>query len=250
MTDMSPESQDLLDLARNGDDPSDADRKRVRSALATSLAAGAAASATARLASASTKTAVAAGAATTTGKIAAWVAVGALAGVGATSTVLFVTGGSHDARTERVAPQVAVSPASQAIVEAPAPPPVAEPGTDPVAATDEAAPPVVKPAETAPAARAAAKPAASSLAAETALISEARAALGRGDAERALALLAEHERTYGSGALREERLAARVFALCALGRRAEAAATAATLLRESPGTPQRARVLDSCAYHP
>jgi hypothetical protein len=98
-----------------------------------------------------------------------------------------------------------------------------------------------------PAVAAATRGAPSSLGAETALLENARAALGRGDAAGALALLDEHERDFPRGVLVEERLAARVFALCGLGRTAEAERVAERLLRHSPSSPLRARVLQSCA---
>jgi hypothetical protein len=87
----------------------------------------------------------------------------------------------------------------------------------------------------------------SSLGAETALLENARAALGRGDAAGALSVLDEHERDFPRGVLVEERLATRVFALCSLGRRTEAQGVAERLLRHSPSSPLRARVLQSCA---
>jgi RNA polymerase sigma-70 factor (ECF subfamily) len=80
------------------------------------------------------------------------------------------------------------------------------------------------------------------------LLESARAALGRGDAPAALALLERHELEFPTGTLVEERLAAKVLALCSLGRRDEAARAASRLLRMSPNSPLRARILDSCAY--
>jgi RNA polymerase sigma-70 factor (ECF subfamily) len=94
----------------------------------------------------------------------------------------------------------------------------------------------------------AAPPIVTSLGPETALLESARTALGRGDASGAIALLERHEREFPAGALVEERLAAKVLALCSLGRREEAARTASRLLRLSPTSPLRARILDSCAY--
>jgi hypothetical protein len=91
-------------------------------------------------------------------------------------------------------------------------------------------------------------PSPSSLAVEMRLIETARAALSGGDARRALALLEEHEREYPAGALVEERRASKVFALCELGRRAEATRAAAEFLKTSPSSPLRGRVLDSCGF--
>jgi hypothetical protein len=90
----------------------------------------------------------------------------------------------------------------------------------------------------------------STLGAETSLLEAARTALGQGNPAGALSLLERHEREFPGGALVEERLAAKVFALCGLGRRTEAVRTAARLLESSPNSPLRARVLDSCAYRP
>ena len=67
------------------------------------------------------------------------------------------------------------------------------------------------------------------LAAEVALLSRAQGALRNGRPVLALEVLNEHERKFGNGQLREERIAARVQALCALGRTAEARAQLAQL---------------------
>lgn len=253
MNDLSPEARTLVDRARDGDDPSLDDRRRVWQAIGASVAAGAAMGATTSVAAASTKATAAAVGGTTSaavslGKIATWVGVGLVAGVGTMGTAMWV---SH---AKEQMPEVAA-------------PRLSAQSTRPVAsviAKDERAPdvaPIVVPeAPTkgrrvveapAAAARAAAGPTpASSLSAETALLESARAALGRGDASTALALLEDHEREFPSGALVEERLASEVFALCGLGRRADAARVAADLLQRAPGSPLRARVLESCAYRP
>ena len=57
---------------------------------------------------------------------------------------------------------------------------------------------------------------------EVSLLSRAEMALHSGKPGVALDVLNEHERRFGNGLLREERIAARVQALCALGRKAEA----------------------------
>ncbi len=71
-----------------------------------------------------------------------------------------------------------------------------------------------------------------------------------GSAFDALARLSEHERLFPSGALRSERLAARVFALCALGRSAEARLVTREFERVAPGSPLTPRVLASCGGTP
>jgi hypothetical protein len=68
---------------------------------------------------------------------------------------------------------------------------------------------------------------------EVAILSRAETALHSGKPEAALKLLNEHERKFGNGLLAEERVAARVQALCALGRTAEADAQMAQLSPKS-----------------
>lgn len=83
---------------------------------------------------------------------------------------------------------------------------------------------------------------------EMRLIRDANAALGRGEPGTAMQLLAEHARAFPDGALRQEREATQVLALCALGRIGQAHASAEALLRESGKSPYADRVHASCAY--
>ncbi len=71
------------------------------------------------------------------------------------------------------------------------------------------------------------------LAEEVALLSRAETALHSGHAAVALQVLSEHERKFRDGLLAEERIAARIQALCALGRKAEADAQLARLSPKS-----------------
>jgi hypothetical protein len=71
------------------------------------------------------------------------------------------------------------------------------------------------------------------LAEEVSLLSRAEMALHSGKPGVALDVLNEHERRFGNGLLREERVAARVQALCALGRKAEADAQLSQLSSKS-----------------
>jgi hypothetical protein len=73
-----------------------------------------------------------------------------------------------------------------------------------------------------------------SLAEEVRLLSRAERQLNDGLGEDALATLGEHERRFPRGALAEERMAARVEALCALGRIAEARTSLGRLARAFP----------------
>jgi hypothetical protein len=78
---------------------------------------------------------------------------------------------------------------------------------------------------------------------EVALLSRATSQLRAGHAGAALAIIAEHQRKFPSGTLAEERRAARVQALCALGRVREGRSE---LLRLAPQSPAAARAEQVC----
>jgi hypothetical protein len=270
MNDLSPEARALLELASGEDSPNTEDRVRVRQALAASLAAGAVSS-SATAAAASKSALTAAGAAKST--VGIWLTVGVVAGLAGSAAIYVSKSDTPSAasapkrdavKTRAVAPLQAPGPeipaTPPAAPEVPAAPPARPPITRtapsagkgsvaahlPVNDVSHAAAPLPPPAPPPPTIS---QPATiASLAPETALLESARTALGRGDAPGALALLERHEREFPTGALLEERLAAKVFALCSLGRREEAARAATRLLRVSPASPLRARILDSCAY--
>jgi len=126
--------------------------------------------------------------------------------------------------------------------------PVAHPPHRPLRARDEPPPPEPAPIEPAPAPPPVGPD--DSLAREVSLLRAARAALEGGHAEQALALLQQHAQAWPRGVLAEERLATQVFALCALGRVAEAGATARKLESAAPSSPHLARVRTSCAGGP
>ena len=81
---------------------------------------------------------------------------------------------------------------------------------------------------------------------EVAILSRAETDLYGGRAESALLALDEHERRFGHGVLEEERTAARIQALCALGRTAEADTELARLVRISPNSPHAKRSRQAC----
>jgi RNA polymerase sigma-70 factor (ECF subfamily) len=85
---------------------------------------------------------------------------------------------------------------------------------------------------------------------EVRLLRGAQQSMRDGRPERALALLAEHDRQFPAGLLRQEGLAARVMALCALGRTAEARRDAAEFLNRWPASPLSAQVRASCGHEP
>lgn len=67
-----------------------------------------------------------------------------------------------------------------------------------------------------------------------------------GDARRALTLISEQNRHFAAGALQQERAAARVFALCTLGRNAEARSEARAFEERWSRSPMLARVRRAC----
>jgi hypothetical protein len=92
-------------------------------------------------------------------------------------------------------------------------------------------------------ARPLASPASDALAEEVLLLSRATTQLSSGQAGRALATLEEHQRRFSTGALRDERNAAKARALCKLRRFGEGGDSLALLAR---GTPLAARAKEDC----
>ncbi len=85
---------------------------------------------------------------------------------------------------------------------------------------------------------------------ELRLVHAAQAHLRAGRAEQALASLSEHARLYPQGVLREERVAARVLALCALGRSEQARREADAFARGAPRSPYAGGLRRPCGDAP
>ena len=85
---------------------------------------------------------------------------------------------------------------------------------------------------------------------EVASLSKATSELRAGRPNDGLKLLEEHERKCPSGRLAEERRAARIQALCALGKLPEAEAELARLKASSPRSPHLARAQRACGLTP
>ena len=85
-----------------------------------------------------------------------------------------------------------------------------------------------------------------SVAAEVAILRRVSDALRAGDAKGALAGVDEHARRFPSGALAEERDMERIVALCALGRRNEAARATSQFSRAYPSSSHEARIREAC----
>ncbi|MGC4122313.1 MAG: hypothetical protein QM765_48575 [Myxococcales bacterium] len=81
-------------------------------------------------------------------------------------------------------------------------------------------------------------------------MSQAQMRLRAKDAAGALELLDEHVRSFPRGALREEQVAARVQALCALGRVPEARSETVRFLADHPHSPYATKLRAACGAAP
>ncbi len=261
MRDLNPDLQSLVDAARDADGPRPDDRERVRRALAAQIGGAALLASTAATSSASaagaTSAVTVAAAVSTAASLSTKLAVVALLVAGGVGTaaltraarprVVTVTVPSVSADRPRALPEDSVARPSASVTNVPtteavrvdvAPARIAvrprrdavEPSRSTVVAprVEEAAPP-------------------SSLVEELSLLRAAQGSLRSGGADRALDLLSQHASRFPDGALREERLALRVVALCDSGRRSEARAAAEQFVRGAPNSVLVERVRASCA---
>jgi hypothetical protein len=226
MSEPKPELASLIRAGRTAFRPEATDRDRVRQSLSRILGEGALLGGThhaASLKSAAARLAVR-----------GWI----LGGLGTLTVGTGVVVAAHPWRAT-------ASPASTAI---PAPSAAAAPAAVPTA-EDFPAPLRVESASTParPGVRASvASVPSDSLPEEVRLLSRAEQQLSAGHADEALRTLGEHERRFPSGALAEERLAAQVQSLCALGRVAEAKADLTKLARAHPQSPHLDRARKFC----
>jgi hypothetical protein len=117
-------------------------------------------------------------------------------------------------------------------------------------ATAASSPPVaIFPSEAPSAAARAPSPSASSLAlsVEARALAEVQSDLKEGRSAEALKLVEEQRQQFVHGELQQERDAARIVALCAVGHIADARAAARDFLANSPRSPFAARIRASCA---
>ncbi len=161
--------------------------------------------------------------------MASWVLIAGFVTAGATAGVVALTRGVPEAAAPVVAPKVELSRT-----------PKAEPPPEPVTTAAPVAPAqgeVAKPSSVAP-------PAASSgdLREEIALLDQARAAVRGGNAEKALALLALHQRKFPRGEFRQEVTVLRIEALAGTGQAAAAAALGKKFLAAHPESPHAERI--------
>jgi hypothetical protein len=214
LAELTPRAQELVRAGRDALRPSDADRERVLQALLPKLGPVAAAS-----------TSIAKATLIKSGAL--------LVGLGVAGAGLFYA----------LKPEEPVAaPPVVATVAPPTPPaPIGEAAPESPATVTPEAPVTEKRGPSASPVRSA-----DGLAEEVAILSRAGAELHAGRPQAALTALGEHQRKFPNGVLTQERTAARVQALCALGRTKEAQTELARLARISPNSPHEARARKAC----
>ncbi len=254
MRDLNPDLQSLVDATRDADGPRPDDRERVRRALAAQIGAAALLASTAATGSASaagaTSAVTVAATVTTAASLSTKLAVVALLVAGGVGTVALtraarprvvtVTVPSVPDERPRAQPETSVGRSPASTISAPA--------TEALHVDVAPARVAVRPRReaTAVAARVEQPAPPSSLVAELSLLRAAQGALRSGGADHALDLLSQHASRFPDGALREERLALRVVALCDAGRRAEARVLGEEFVRGAPRSVLVERVRASC----
>jgi hypothetical protein len=235
---MSPETRAFLDSVRDAEDPTSEDEARVLSAVRTALVAGAGVG----LVAGAAKSSKLLGLAGLSGLKLGGAIVGLAAGVWFAGAALQerapsrVPGGAGQpaaGRSELPPPSrpsgAVASPLPSAFVVSPVPSALVAGELLP----ENAERPVARPRPPA------------SLREEIALLAAVQGALERGDGAAALGLLDRH--VTSDRQLAAERKAARIHALCALGRSGEARELAAEFSHAHPASLQRAAIERSCA---
>jgi hypothetical protein len=261
MSDLSPQAQSLIELALEHDGPSREDRRRIERLLVSALGSGAAL--------ATSGAAAAAGGVTGSGKAAGtallgsavasktWISGVALGlGLGGAAGIGVATAAHFAFDAPAYAPAAKTARAIEARLAPPAPTRAARATIpEPEAADDPAPEPTTLAPPTGPVRSTVTRSAARegetnprSLADEMRLLESAQRALREQRPAEALALLDQHAATFPNGALRDERTAARVFALCALHQQSEAQRAAEAFIADAPTSPLIPRVRESCAF--
>ena len=230
MSELSLELKALVVASKNASRPTEADSARVLGALRLRLGDAAVMGAEA---------AQAAVASDTTGLLFGKVSAIALAGLALLGGLWFFTPRARQAASiEASAAPSAAATIQAATTLAPSAISLSAASSTPPEASEVAA--AAAPAPTPDDAEARPHHARDRLAEEVALLSRAETALHSGNAALALQVLGEHERKFRDGLLAEERIAARIQALCKLGRKTEADAQLAQLSPKSlHGEPSR-----------
>lgn len=242
MSDLSEEGKALVQAGRRADRPSDADRKRVLVALQARLGDAALLGASVAEVPSASK-----GVRFARSKIVKWSLVGSTVLVAGAALLVPRLGSKSEETAPRASASVAVSAATVPAVPAPV---VAAPElpSNPGAPLDGAGStrPATADGSSRPDAQKAPSRSRDGLGEEVALLSRAETELHAGRPAKALVALAEHQRKFPRGALAEERTAAKIQALCALGRNEEANAQLRQLLHISPKSALEERSRQAC----
>jgi hypothetical protein len=231
---MSPETREFLELVRGAEDPAPGDERRVFEAVRTAIVSepplvtsGGALKATA-------------GSALSKGS--GLKLLGALVAISTSAILVAVIATSSDARDPLPAPLRVATRDPRSLPLGVSEPPTAASAPLP----DASGRTIVDPRDSANAAPVPARaPRPTSLRKELALLADVQTALEQGDGATALRRLDAHvtvDRQFIA-----ERQAARILALCALGRVQDAREAAAVFLHQNPGSVQRTAVERSCA---
>ena len=247
MNDLGRDAERLIAAARGQEGPTSAQRAELRSRVLLRVGSAVAVSAVASTtAGASAAASIAPAAAATAGaalltKIVVGVAILGALGTGAAVTV------HRRARDHAPVPVATTGVGSfahatldenRSALALPAPDPEAPRDVEPASASLPASN-----ARSAPPSRRTREP---SLEADLNVLRNAQDEIRSGHADRALALLGDRSASAGDGALGEERRAARIVALCSLGRVDDARAETDRFVRASPKSPLLPRVRDAC----
>ena len=235
MSDLSSGGKALVRAARDADRPSNADRERVLAALRARLGDAAVLATGAAHVPPTTS-----GVSAVRSKLVKWGWVGPTAALVA-GAWWFVPHAGHGGSKAIPAPSASVVSATQ--VAAPTVAPRLE--ASEVASVPTLGPPADAGSRPVDLQKVPAR-SGDGLAREVALLSRAETELRAGRPAKALLALAEHQRKFPRGALAEERTAARIQALCALGRNEEANAQLRQLMHISPNSAHEERARQAC----
>lgn len=252
MSELGRDAKALLAEARDSHDPTPEDRARMRAKVMAAVAALPAS----QLAASQAQAAPAAGSAAAGGA-----GIGGVVKVAAAALVVaglsaggYFWAAGPEGEAPLVVAEALMPPAVEEVAEHAEPRPPLEPLTEEPELADAAAPAIAAPpVEVRP--RGPARPArehpprdvSTDLAEETALLEAARASLREGSGAAALEAVKAHARRFPEGLLAEEREAARILALCALDRRAEAARAREDLRARWPSSPHGRAIEAACA---
>lgn len=245
MNPLSPEASRLFQLARHDDEPVAATLRRVEGSLTRRIAQGAA---VATIGTVTAKAGATAVSALPWLKLVTSLSLAlTFTGVGWWGVQRMTQTSEHQASARPRIGSASVATHARAEPAAPSELPVApQPSIETVPIVSARNAPKTRAAPSASVTAAAPASAEDPLHAEIRELRTAQQALRVGDGARVLALLNGQDTVYSAGSLQEERAAARVLALCQVGRTSEARSLAQRFEQRWPSSPLVARIRNSC----